>query len=127
MSENSPFLTLDQDCDEAVTWVTDRVRQAGLTLIRTFNLQVARQAQVACPCPHHGTDECDCQMVVLMIYGVEAQPLALIAHGFNGQTWFTIVDIPQQRVDPHLEAMLLHLFASAPSAPTRFENQAHAL
>lgn len=103
MSDNHPFLTLEQPCDVAVAWLMDRVNQAGLKVMRTFNLQVARHAQVICPCPHHGTDQCDCQMVVLLIYKTNIQPLTVIAHGFNNQTWFSMVDTPQQRADHRVE------------------------
>jgi len=103
MIDNSPFLKLDQPCDQAVDWVVDRFKQAGLSVMRTFDFQVARQAQLACPCPHHGTELCDCQMVVLLVYEANRQPVSLIAHGSNGQTWFSMVDTPQQRADPRLE------------------------
>jgi len=47
-------------------------------------------------------------MVVLLVYMDNVQPLAIIAHGYNGQTWFSVVDTPQQRANPHLAALLLH-------------------
>jgi hypothetical protein len=103
MNDNSPFLILDQSCNQAVDWVVDRFSQAGLSVIRTFDLQDARGTQFTCLCPHHGTDLCDCQMVVLFVYEGSKEPLALVAHGYNCQTWFTVVDTPQQRPDPYLE------------------------
>ena len=69
-------------------------------MLRTFDLQIARQAQTSCPCPHHGTDQCDCQLVVLLVYQDHREPLAIVAHGYEGQTWFSVVDTPQQRADP---------------------------
>ena len=101
MSE--PFLILEQPCDEAMAWVVHRVSGAGLQVIRTFDLQVARLGHNECPCPHHGTDECDCQMVVLLVYGDHYQPISLVAHSHDGKTWFSLVDTPQQRADPRLE------------------------
>ena len=108
LSENTPFLTIDQTCTEAVDWFMTKVRQAGLSPVRTFDLQVARQTQTDCPCPHHGTAACDCQMVVLLVYMENMQPLAIIAHGYNGQTWFSVVDTPQQRANPYLAELLRH-------------------
>jgi len=108
MTNNSPFLLLDQDCREAVEWIIDRFSSAGLQAVCTFDLQVARQANVDCPCPHHGTDECDCQMVVLLVYKTGHQPISIVAHGYDGQTWFSVVDSPQQRADPKLEACIRH-------------------
>ena len=112
MSDSSPFLILEQPCDNAIDWVTRQIRSAGLQVVRTFDLHVARHAHANCPCPHHGTDQCDCQMVVLLVYGSggttssERQPVSVVAHGHNGQTWFSVVDTPQQRADPRLEAAI---------------------
>lgn len=125
MSNNSPFLVLEQTCDDAVNWLSEQVSRAGLSVMCTFDLQVARHAQVACPCPHHGTDQCDCQMVVLLVYKAQQRPLTIIAHGYNHTTWFSVVDTPQQRADPLLEATILHLVASQYQPPMNFINDVH--
>lgn len=103
MSDSYPFLTLEQPCNEAIAWVVSQVSGVGLQVVRTFDLQVARHDPADCPCPHHGTDQCDCQMVVLLVYGDNYQPISLIAHSYDGRTWFSLVDTPQQRADPRLE------------------------
>jgi hypothetical protein len=125
MSANAPFLKLDQPCDQAVEWVSERVSCAGLSVMRTFDLQVARDEQTVCPCPHHSTDQCDCQMVVLLVYQLNQEPTTIIAHGYNGQTWLSVVDTPQQRADPHLEATLRHLLVSPLQPPINILNNAH--
>src|SRR4030042_2278756 len=112
-NDNSPILTLDQPCDDAVDWVVSNVNKVGLSVIRTFDLQVAKDAQIACPCPHHGTDLCDCQMVVLLVYAGNLVPVTLIAHGYNHQTWFSVVDTPQQRADPRVEIIIRQIAAQA--------------
>ena len=106
MSDSSPFLILEQPCGDAIDWVARQIDRAGLRVVRTFDLQVARQTQTSCPCPHHGTEQCDCQMVILLVYARECQPISIIAHGYNGQTWFSVVDTPQQHADPRLEAVI---------------------
>ncbi len=103
MSDSTPFLVLEKSCNDAINWVTRHVSDVGLQVKRTFDLQDARHGLAVCPCPHHGTYECDCQMVVLLIYGSEGQPVSIVAHGYNKQTWFTIVDTPQQRANSYLE------------------------
>jgi hypothetical protein len=126
MSDNSPFLILEQSCDDAIDWLSGQVSRAGLRVVRTFDLQVARHAHVDCPCPHHGTDQCDCQMVVLLIYQTGRQPVSIVAHGYNGQTWFSVVDTPQQRADPHLEATIRHTLAPEMLPPINLQNVSHA-
>ncbi len=112
MSNNSPFLLLEQDCHDAVEWIIGQFASSGLQVVRTFDLQVARQANIDCPCPHHGTDQCNCQMVVLLVYKSGRLPISIVAHGYDGHTWFSVVDSPQQRADPKLEAYIRHAIAS---------------
>jgi len=106
MSQSSPFLIIEQPCDAAIDWVARQIGSAGLQVVRTFDLHVARNTHASCRCPHHGTEQCDCQMVVLLVYGSERQPVSIVAHGYNGQTWFSVVDTPQQHADPRLEAVI---------------------
>ncbi len=107
MSDPYPFLILEQPWNEATAWVIRQVSDAGLQVLRTFDLQDARHDPADCPSPDQGTDRCDCQMVVLLIYGDDYQPVSLVAHGHDGRTWFSIVDTPQQRADPRLERAIL--------------------
>jgi hypothetical protein len=112
MSDNSPFLILKQPCDAAIDWVSRQISCAGLQVVRTFDLLDARHDHASCPCPNHGTGQCDCQMVVLLVYGTGGnklsghQPVSIVAHGNNGITWFSVVDTPQQRADSRLEAAI---------------------
>ena len=44
--------------------------------------------------------ECDCQMVVLLVYAPVGAPVSLVIHGNDGQSWLSLVDRPDQRADP---------------------------
>ena len=98
----SPFLAVNHSCDEALPWTKKQLLQAGLRPIQTFDLHTARVGLHDCPCPHHGTNECDCQMVVLLVYGKAAEPATLILHGTDGQTWISIANNQRQRPDVKL-------------------------
>ena len=127
MGENSAFLCLEQPCDEAIVWVRQQLTAIHLNVVRTFDLQIARHAHTSCPCPHHGFDQCDCQMVVLLVYGADHQPISLVAHGNNGQTWFSVVDTPQQRANPYLETAIHQALVNRITAPTMDPaSQSHA-
>jgi hypothetical protein len=126
MSDTSPFLIIVQNYDEALAWVTRRLSNAGLQVMRTFDLQAARHTHVDCPCPHHGTEQCDCQMVVLLVYGSDNRPISVLAHSFDGRTWFSLVDTPQQRADPRLEAAIMQALISQGIAPSSQVNLSHA-
>ena len=116
------FLTVDIPCDLALQMVKQKLSQAGLRALQTFDLQTARLAQQECACPHHGTEDCDCQMVVLMVYGETADvstplntsPVTLILHGNDGQTWFSLADDPYQISNAKLAAEIKHVLEKAP-------------
>lgn len=126
MSEMSPFLVLDQTCADAMDWIIDQFSSFGLHAVRTFDLQVARQTNTQCPCPHHGTDQCDCQLVVLLVYKPGHSPISIVAHGYDGQTWFSVVDSPQQRADPKLEAAIRHAIISNELPPVNLQTTTNA-
>lgn len=88
----SPFLSVNQSCDETLQWAKKQLSQVDLRPMQTFDLQAARVGLHDCSCPNHGTDACDCQMVVLLVYGKTAEPITLVLHGNDGQTWFSFVD-----------------------------------
>ena len=98
----SPFLTFNHSCDETLQWTKKQLSQADLRPIQTFDLHTARLAMHDCPCPNHGIEECDCQLVVLLVYGKSAEPATLILHGNDGQTWASIANDPNQRTDADL-------------------------
>lgn len=100
------FLTVDFSCDKALQAAKKKLSQTGLRALQTFDLHTARLAQQECPCPNHGTEDCDCQMVVLMVYGETPEPATLILHGSDGQTRFSIADDPSQRADRKLVASI---------------------
>ena len=93
----SPFLSVNLACDKALQWTTKQLTKAGLHPVQTFDLHTARAGQHDCPCPNHGTDACDCQMVVLLVYGATAEPMTLILHGNDGQTWVSIAETPTRK------------------------------
>lgn len=96
MNMLTPFLTLDCSCDEALQWSSKNLMQSGLRVMQTFDLHTARHALKDCPCPHHETIECGCQMLILLVYGEEVEPATLILHGNDGRTWLSIVETPDQ-------------------------------
>jgi len=57
-----------------------------LRVVKSFDLRSACASLTENACPHHGTSPCDCQLVVLLIYGAGNRPVSLILHGHRGQT-----------------------------------------
>jgi hypothetical protein len=106
MNALPPSLSLNASCEESLVWLQRRLPVAGLRVVQTFDLQAARLTLHDCPCPRHGTSECDCQMVVLLVYGSTADPATLILHGNDGQTWLSLVSTLTQHPDPLLRSTI---------------------
>ena len=102
MTTLSPFLSIDSSCDQTLQMTKTQLSEAGLSAVQTFNLNTARLGLHNCCCPNHGTEACDCQMIVLLVYGDVAEPATLILHGNNGQTWISIADSASQPGHPEL-------------------------
>ena len=112
----SPFLSIDCSCDQALKTTKANLSQVGLSAVQTFNLNVARLGLHDCGCPNHGTEACDCQMIVLLVYGESPEPATLILHGNNGQTWISISDSAVKRVDARLVTQIRRVLESVVSA-----------
>jgi hypothetical protein len=97
MAVPDPFLSLNYPSDQSLVWLKERLSAANLYVVQTFDLTTARQGLDDCPCPYHGTDQCDCQMIILFVYSNGAEPATLILHGNGGQTWLSLVERPGQQ------------------------------
>jgi hypothetical protein len=93
---------LPQNCEQATRQTEAALCHFGLRVVRSFDLRQVDGLPDDCDCPYHGTGLCDCQMVVLLVYGEAATPATLVAHGRGGKTWLTLVDSPEQRPLPDL-------------------------
>ena len=100
MATLNPFLSLNSPSEKSLAWLKAQLATANLSAVQTFDLHSARHALDDCPCPHHGTEQCDCQLIVLLVYGSGAEPATLILHSNDGQTWLSIAEQPDQRPSP---------------------------
>ena len=122
MSQGTYLITLNLDSKKAVERMMDRLAADGLQVIRSFDLQAARSAHVDCTCPHHGKDECDCQLVVLLVYDSQGTLLTLVAHGKDSKTHFALVDPPDSEQEEILKNKILGALALEGFATIRREN-----
>ncbi len=112
MASTSPVFIFDQSCGDAVNQVIQELTGAGLQALRTFDFQPAQNMLSECACPPHESAACDCQMAVLLVYQGGRHPVSLVAHGYGERTWLYLVDTPQQRADPCLEAAIIKLLSA---------------
>ncbi len=122
MSALMPFLALDQPGAEVQRWVYQQLIAAGLRVVQTFDLQVARLAHHDCACPHHGTAECDCQLVVLLVYQQDDEPSTLVIHSRDHSTWISLAGPAARRTDLRPEQAIERLIlARLPRIPVPAE------
>ncbi len=117
MNSASPFVTIEKTGEETIYWTIQLLENAGLQVVRTFDLREARLSHPECPCPHHGTEACNCQMSVLLIYQKERSPASMLIHSFQDTTWLYLVDTPEQSVDRNLGLMIQEILSQSVPGP----------
>ncbi len=120
MNSASPFITIEKNGEETISWVIQQLENAGLRIVRTFDLWETRLTHPDCPCPHHGTEACNCQISVLLIFHREQSPASLLIHSFQETTWLYLVDTPEQPVDQNLDFLIYETLT--PPVPCSIEN-----
>jgi hypothetical protein len=86
MSQITPLHTFASPHQTVISWITQRLTLLGLVVRSSFDLQVAKSVHLGCDCPHHGTEQCDCQIVVLLVYDQDEGPVSLVVHSQDGTT-----------------------------------------
>lgn len=119
-----PFQVLEQPCEKAMAWINQQMESLGLRVVVTFNLGLAQIAHTDHPCPHHGIDQCDCHLNVLLDYKTGSVPVTLFVHGHDGRTWLSLVKAPQKSGDMRLEAKIRKILTL--SLPANQVEQVHA-
>jgi hypothetical protein len=87
-----PLGIIDARCAQFVEPLKNALAEADLSAFQSFDLQSTRALHEGCTCPHHGTSQCSCELVVLLVYGPAAEPVSLVLDGRDGQTYIFIVD-----------------------------------
>ncbi len=87
-------------CDAVMARLTEAFQVHGLRVYPSFDLQAALERLPQCGCPYHGQDACTCQYVVWLVYGPDAEPVLVILHGRDDETWITLSasDVHQTQV-----------------------------
>lgn len=106
MSNQISIMTLRQSVEATISWAMQKLLALGFQVERTFDLQVARLAHADCPCPYHGTKDCNCQMIILIVHS-EAQFGTVVAHGQDEHTSLALVTGTNQSIDERVIQALL--------------------
>jgi hypothetical protein len=112
MISTSHLLTIKASSYVVVDQLTNVFKESGLQVIQSFDLQTAISAYSGCHCPHHGSEKCDCQMIMLILYREEDEPIRLVAHGKDGTTHLGVIDNPQRKGIEKIVYLLKRTFSS---------------
>lgn len=99
------------DYETALLYLTHHLGQHGLQIVRSFDYQTTRETCRCDQCHCHTTPQCNCQLTVFLVYGLDRPPLTLMAHRHQAQSRFSVVSNPQQPADPELEAVITTVLA----------------
>ncbi len=126
MNQANWLYRFNQDCEAVIAQAQRRLAEGGYRLVRSFDLQSACASHPDMTCPHHGDAPCDCQLVVLLVYGESGPPASLVIHSHRGQTDVGVVitteDFPQSGL---IEALRL-VFADSKRYVSPFYGYAEA-
>jgi len=112
MSTLFPFLVFEKTCSQVLTLVNEELTGAGFRTVQTFNLHTARLAHLECQCPHHGTSDCSCQMVILLVYGKQEDPATLIIHSQDEKTGVSLSSPVSEHATQNLGSAIRRVLVS---------------
>lgn len=107
MVQETPLITLHEDWAAATDRVKQTLASAGFDVIQSFDLRVARIESGSFICPIHSIDQCDGQMIELLVYDRENPPITLEVHIHDGLVRFALVDAPERQSNPLLREVIL--------------------
>lgn len=99
------LLTLNKSALFVTAWITDLLQEAGLQVSPSFNLRTAIAADTHCNCPRHEND-CDCDLAVLLVYGVAPLPATLLVYSHNGSSWLSLEEQMPSELGFHIKSAL---------------------
>jgi hypothetical protein len=88
--------------EAALAWIRQQLSSLDLVVQPSFDLQVAKSSHANYSCPHHGTTQCNCQIVVLLVYYQNQAPISLVVHSQDGYSYLSMTGIPDESGDKSL-------------------------
>lgn len=102
----SPWMFFHRDCNQVIGEVSQLLTRSNLTVIESFDLQAARAHHNSCDCPQHGTEQCTCQLAILLVYGDDNVPVSLMIDGNNERAELSIIETPGQTIAPDIKGKI---------------------
>ncbi len=91
---STPLFIVTQNCDQVIDRVSQQLASAGFQTFPTFNLKTTLPADRCCDSP---PERCECQVVILLVYGKGGPPFTLSLFGEKGTTTVAMNDNTSDR------------------------------
>ncbi|HUF39377.1 MAG TPA: hypothetical protein VMN57_12705 [Anaerolineales bacterium] len=126
MNGQAPFRIYYSDGETVIRQAAESLEAAGLRVFKTFDLRSACASFTDNNCPHHGSAPCDCQLVVLLIYGPDDPPISLVLHSHRGLTELQWDEAPESRPNPAGQAFIVQVLNGSVDLPAHIDAEAYA-
>jgi hypothetical protein len=91
-----PTLVINARCPQYLEPLKKQLADAGFWAIQSFDLQSTRTLhEEGCTCPHHDTNQCTCEMVVLLVYPASGDPVTVMLDGRDNRTYVYLLNDPR--------------------------------
>ncbi len=101
------------DGETAAQVAVQALERRGFRVVRSFDLRSALSTHTDCDCPHHGTDQCTCQFVVLLVYAQAGAPVVVTAHSRDSQAEVQVVRDANTHPDAQLAEQVMTVLYEA--------------
>ena len=108
MSQTISLAIFPASHQTVISWINQQLNALGLAIETSFNLQSARTAHPDCTCPHHGAAQCDCQIMILLVYEGQDAPVTLVVHSQDGWTYLTMTDALSDGLENNLAGKIVY-------------------
>ena len=85
-----PIAIVESQCSFIISPLMNALEQAGLWVLRSFEFKNNQTQLMHCHCAANCDSQCECELVVLLVYPKVGNPVTLILDGREGKTYVFI-------------------------------------
>jgi hypothetical protein len=103
------------ECEALYEWIDRHLEEQGLSVIRSFDLERARQSQSECSCPPPAVNVSHSEMIIFHVYKNSDLLATFVLHGQDGSSTLSMVEYQDLFVHQELKQEIFDLLAGIPS------------
>jgi hypothetical protein len=103
------------DCEALYKWIDLRLKEQGLIVVRSFDLDRARQSQQECNCPMTEVNDPHSEMIIFHVYKNLDLLATFVLHGQDGFSTLSMVEYQDLFIHQELKQEIFDLLAGIPA------------